>query len=100
MNRRSFLASILAAGVAPAVIGSGILMPVRKLIDPYAYLRDPSEWYIQSEEGIILQGGYGKLMWPGIRAWIAKAYGDGVYEAAYGKVVRLPPSYFDLLEPE
>jgi len=31
VNRRSFLASILAAGVAPAVIGSGILMPVRKL---------------------------------------------------------------------
>jgi len=34
MNRRSFLASILAAGVAPAVIGSGILMPVRKIWTP------------------------------------------------------------------
>jgi hypothetical protein len=34
MNRRSFLQSILAAGVAPAVIGSGILMPVRKLWTP------------------------------------------------------------------
>jgi hypothetical protein len=29
MNRRGFLAGILAAGVAPAAIGSGILMPVR-----------------------------------------------------------------------
>ncbi len=32
MNRRSFLASILAAGVAPAAIGSGILMPVRPTV--------------------------------------------------------------------
>lgn len=29
MNRRGFLGAILAAGVAPAAIGSGILMPVR-----------------------------------------------------------------------
>lgn len=29
MNRRGFLSAILAAGVAPAVVGSGILMPVR-----------------------------------------------------------------------
>lgn len=36
MNRRSFLKSILAAGVAPAVIGSGILMPVKKLWTPDA----------------------------------------------------------------
>lgn len=34
MNRRGFLAGILAAGVAPAVVGSGILMPVRALIVP------------------------------------------------------------------
>ena len=54
MNRRSFLASILAAGVAPAVIGSGILMPVRKLIDPYAYLRDPGQWYIPWPHNTIL----------------------------------------------
>jgi len=35
MNRRSFIASILAAGIAPAVVGSGILMPVRKLWTGY-----------------------------------------------------------------
>jgi hypothetical protein len=29
MNRRGFLQAILAAGVAPAVVGSGVLMPVR-----------------------------------------------------------------------
>lgn len=34
MKRRGFLASILAAGFAPAAVGSGVLMPVRKLIVP------------------------------------------------------------------
>jgi len=29
MKRRGFLAGILAAGFAPAVVGSGILMPVK-----------------------------------------------------------------------
>jgi hypothetical protein len=33
VNRRGFLQSILAAGVAPAVVGSGVLMPVR-LVTP------------------------------------------------------------------
>ena len=31
INRRGFLQSILAAGIAPAVVGSGILMPVRQI---------------------------------------------------------------------
>ena len=31
MERRGFLAGILAAGFAPAAIGSGVLMPVRAL---------------------------------------------------------------------
>jgi hypothetical protein len=35
MNRRSFLQSILAAGVAPAFIGSSVLMPVRQLWQPF-----------------------------------------------------------------
>ena len=34
MDRRGFMKSILAAGVAPAFIGSSILMPVRKLLTP------------------------------------------------------------------
>lgn len=37
MNRRGFLkgmSGILAAGVAPAVVGSGILMPVRAVVAP------------------------------------------------------------------
>lgn len=36
MNRRGFLKGILAAGVAPAFIGSSILMPVRKIVAPAA----------------------------------------------------------------
>lgn len=36
MKRRGFLASILAAGVAPAAIGSGVLMPIRKILAPHA----------------------------------------------------------------
>ncbi len=38
MNRRGFLKSILAAGVAPAVVGSGVLMPVRKIFAPPAFI--------------------------------------------------------------
>lgn len=34
MNRRSFLGAILAAGMAPAVIRSGVLMPIRDLWTP------------------------------------------------------------------
>lgn len=37
MNRRGFLQSILATGVAPAVVGSGILMPIKKLWTPPAF---------------------------------------------------------------
>lgn len=41
MNRRSFLrgmAGILAAGIAPAVLPSGIIMPVRKLWTPSRWI--------------------------------------------------------------
>ncbi len=34
MNRRGFLSAILAAGVAPAFVGSSVLMPVRSLVLP------------------------------------------------------------------
>lgn len=38
MNRRGFLSSILAAGMAPAAIGSGVLMPVRQIWTPHRVL--------------------------------------------------------------
>lgn len=31
-SRRGLLASILAAGYAPAAVGSGVLMPVRRIV--------------------------------------------------------------------
>jgi hypothetical protein len=34
-TRRGFLAGILAASFAPAAIGSGVLMPVRKVAAPW-----------------------------------------------------------------
>lgn len=34
MDRRGFLGAILAAGVAPAFVGSSVLMPIRKLFIP------------------------------------------------------------------
>jgi hypothetical protein len=34
IGRRGFLAGILAAGVAPAFVGSSVLMPVRRIILP------------------------------------------------------------------
>jgi hypothetical protein len=34
MNRRGFLSGIIAAGMAPAVVGSGILMPLGKVWVP------------------------------------------------------------------
>jgi hypothetical protein len=43
MNRRGFLASILAAGVAPAAIGSGVLMPIKRIVLPeYLEIVDPT----------------------------------------------------------
>ena len=72
INRRGFLQSILAAGVAPAVIGSGILMPVRTILVPEA-----AKLIISPEgaEGLnVLFRGYPKLMWPGIEAWYNKNF--------------------------
>jgi hypothetical protein len=40
IKRRGFLGAILAAGVAPAFVGSSILMPVRKIIAPFDWRGD------------------------------------------------------------
>ena len=47
MNRRGFLSSILASGIAPYVItASGVLMPVRKIITlQWPDLEDYEEGY-------------------------------------------------------
>ena len=38
MERRGFLAGILAAGFAPAFVGSGVLMPVRSIALPGSFV--------------------------------------------------------------
>lgn len=49
MQRRGFLAGILAAGFAPAAIGSGVLMPVKKIVQPAWMILDglSNDGYIQ-----------------------------------------------------
>lgn len=53
-TRRGLLAGILAAGFAPAAIGSGVLMPVRAIVLPKSPMRwmryDPLEdkWLIRT----------------------------------------------------
>jgi hypothetical protein len=41
VNRRNFMGSILAAGMAPAVVGSGILMPLGKVWVPAWHIGMP-----------------------------------------------------------
>ncbi len=96
-TRRGFLASILAAGVAPVVIGSGILMPVRKLwVPPVGGITEKEiedeaiAWATATDErGLFLARG----MWPGIKAWMDKAYGDGVWSEEYKCIVSTPKQY-------
>lgn len=42
-TRRGFLGAILAAGMAPAVVGSGILMPIKKVWVPDEPVLTPAE---------------------------------------------------------
>lgn len=70
MKRRSFLGSILAAGVAPAFVGSSVLMPVRKIVVPeWRDLDKGWRWWIAPGEGVYIdthstQGGDGSLAQP------------------------------------
>lgn len=45
MNRRGFLGAILAAAAAPAIVRSGILMPVHEIIVP--------DWLHKTPEGVL-----------------------------------------------
>lgn len=47
LKRRSFLASILAAGVAPAFVRAGVLMPVKEIWVP-----EPTSVTLVSQNGI------------------------------------------------
>lgn len=55
MNRRGFLSSILAAGIAPAAISSGVLMPLGKVwvpqrFDPRVFERAWLGMYLEHAE--------------------------------------------------
>lgn len=52
MNRRGFLKAILAAGVAPAFVGSGVLMPVRSLWLPNDVVLDADEFAAAYNMGV------------------------------------------------
>lgn len=75
-TRRGFLATILAAGVAPAAVGSGILMPVRPL---------GSEILLPSWLGVDLASG------PDVTAFQDIALPVDVYVTQFGVSVATPP---------
>lgn len=70
MNRRSFLAGILAAGVAPAIVRVSSLMPVRRPL-AVVTMEEVIEYGLQSP---LIRINYGRLLWPGVKFWY-----DGVY---------------------
>lgn len=83
MNRRGFLQSILAAGVAPAVVGSGILMPVRSIV-PLDITTTLGE-YMASKSDPLGQRGYVRAQfWTKKGPLIVPA--DGKWESRPSKV--------------
>lgn len=71
MDRRGFLKSILAAGVAPAFVGSSVLMPVRKILSAEPVLFVPSG-----------TGATPKTIQDALWAADAVLYGDGIHDDA------------------
>jgi hypothetical protein len=68
MNRRGFLKSMLAAGVAPYVVTSaGVLMPVRKIIGA-----TPEETFAFTQSG---SGATARTVQDALRLW-----GDGIHD--------------------
>jgi len=49
MNRRGFLSGILATGMAPAVVGSSILMPLGKVWVPDLSMNATELWWMQHD---------------------------------------------------
>lgn len=85
MNRRGFLAGILASGVAPAAVGSSILMPVRKLVAPQWIGVDLALKI--DEAGVV--GGFGAILVPADPARYARqALADYMDRINYEMLVR------------
>lgn len=67
-TRRGFLgglAGVLAAGFAPAAIGSGVLMPVRQVVTaPAIYMRPIVDWRLEGHAVDALR--YAMQDWPAV----------------------------------
>jgi hypothetical protein len=95
MQRRGFLSAILAAGVAPAFVGSSILMPVRALALPQSKLTvygsldgSPRRLYVGKWPG-------GSMSFPTLAAAIAVSQaGDTILLAADHKETLSQPITF------
>lgn len=78
MQRRSFLAAVLAAATAPAIARSGILMPVRKVWVPEddvpLWARDTPQWGFF--EPVVFQSGPIAVMAGDIIQW-SRVKGQG-----------------------
>lgn len=65
MERRSFLAGILASCAAPAFVRSGVLMPVKSLILPSAAIITPrnftAEWSAILEANLRLSSPFSRI---------------------------------------
>lgn len=66
MNRRGFLSSILAAGVAPAFVGSSVLMPVKRLIVPEEFTASTNSFEVQYEAIYVREGNLVRVILPTI----------------------------------
>jgi hypothetical protein len=56
IDRRGFMASILAAGFAPAAIGSGVLMPVARLWTPLSAFIMPNDLMLVANDVVLFNG--------------------------------------------
>lgn len=70
MNRRGFLYSILAAGVAPAIVRVESLMPVKAI----QIATIPEILQISGKHGIINTGSLPRALWPGIEKYWKEYY--------------------------
>jgi hypothetical protein len=82
MDRRGFLKTILAAGVAPVFIKSDSLM---KLIAPSQAIISQKQEIIIPEFTMysgnpIVDSNFAKLLWPGVKEYWARVYDERSYE--------------------
>lgn len=79
-TRRSFLASILAAGMAPAAVGSGILMPVKTIVRLPVREFDLVEWINGAYREMVHRNPFPENGWiTDGSAWHRVEFKDGLF---------------------